>query len=140
MNFRFTDAFYDPISSVTMSKYDHKRTPGFGIGRRCSHQDKVSEYVRQLPGPTSYTVRSSFERASRPNHPHQQKGFSFRNTAEAYKKVYSKEMPKIGSGPDKYYDIKSFVDLNLAKNGRKISLGRKPKPTKTDKESEPGPG
>ena len=56
--------------------------------------------------------------------------------------MYTKNKPKIGSGPDKYYDIKSFVDLNLT-NGRKISLGKRPAPisgAERKKSSEPGPG
>jgi len=105
------DKYYDLPSSVAMSVYDLKKTPGFGIGMKAS-QKKMSLEAIFNPGPGTYETKSSFgvhDKSMSPNH--KTPGYSLRIGHKAYEKVAGTQDPP-RSGPDAFYDIKSFVRIN----------------------------
>ena len=71
-----------------MTKLNLKKTPGFGIGKKSSY-DKLSNYMKNMPGPTTYNILSAFHT---PNHSIK-RGFSFTNNHSAYLKVYNEADP-----------------------------------------------
>ena len=82
------DKYYDLPSSVAMSVYDLKKTPGFGIGLKAS-QKQMSLEAMFNPGPGTYNASSQFGPSNDVSHSptHKNPGFSCRIGHKAYEKV-----------------------------------------------------
>ena len=131
----YTHQMYELASSVSMTKLNQKKTPGFGIGSKLSNKDMRLEQ-RLMPGPGSHNLRSSFEA----NKSHR-KGYTFGASNETYAKVYNKCLPeKKGWTDPGLYNINSFAD-NVKSGKKRIFFGEKIyEGTEKAELQSPGPG
>jgi hypothetical protein len=51
----YCDQYYDPISSVSMTKLNAKKTPSFGIGKKFSQKEMRIE-DKQMPSPGTHNI------------------------------------------------------------------------------------
>ena len=131
----YCHAYYDLESSVSMTKLNLKKTPGFGIGKKSS-QKEISMEHKFSPSPGSHNIASFVDK----NQSHG-KGYSFGASNEVYAKVYNEAAPeKKGWTDPGLYTIKSFAD-NVKSGRKRIFFGGRTHSRAEERDEKlPGPG